>query len=122
MANPGPEALWLILRDTETRLKAFDTLIERYVGVDTGGLTIQRSEVPRTLLTDWRELRAGLFLTLGAAYGGALKGDRPSNDVETLARAMKKVLPPQLLAEVIAHLDPLTPFVEFLQRKDLEPR
>lgn len=32
-----------------------------------------------------------------------------------LASAMRKMLPPALLAEVIDHLDPLTPFVEFLR-------
>lgn len=36
-------------------------------------------------------------------------------DFRTLASAMRKVLPTPLLAEVIAHLDPLTPFVEFLK-------
>jgi hypothetical protein len=36
-----------------------------------------------------------------------------------LASAMRKTLPPALLAEVIAHLDPLTPFVEFLRRNTL---
>lgn len=39
---------------------------------------------------------------------------------EALASAMKKLLPPELLADVVAHLDPLTPFVEFLRRTDLE--
>ena len=32
-----------------------------------------------------------------------------------LASAMRKMLPPALLAEVIAHLDPVTPFVDFLR-------
>jgi hypothetical protein len=35
-----------------------------------------------------------------------------------LASAMRKMLPPALLAEVVAHLDPLTPFVEFLRTFD----
>lgn len=36
-------------------------------------------------------------------------------DFAALASAMRKMLPAPLLAEVIAHLDPLTPFVEFLK-------
>lgn len=36
-------------------------------------------------------------------------------DFRVLASAMRKMLPPALLAEVIAHLDPLTPFVAFLK-------
>ena len=36
-------------------------------------------------------------------------------DFNVLASAMRKMLPPELLAEVIAHLDPLTPFVEYLR-------
>ena len=36
-------------------------------------------------------------------------------DFRMLASAMRKLLPPILLADVIAHLDPLTPFVEFLR-------
>lgn len=35
-----------------------------------------------------------------------------------LASAMRKMLPAPLLEQVIAHLDPLTPFVEFLRRMD----
>lgn len=36
-------------------------------------------------------------------------------DGSSLASAMRKLLPPPLLAEVIAHLDPLTPFIEALR-------
>ena len=39
----------------------------------------------------------------------------PQADMKPLASAMRKMLPPALLAEVVAHLDPLTPFVEFLR-------
>ena len=47
-------------------------------------------------------------------YKGAVS-PAPAPQFKALASAMKKVLPPALLAEVIAHLDPLTPFVEFLR-------
>jgi hypothetical protein len=40
----------------------------------------------------------------------------PAVDVQTLARAMRKVLPPDLLEQVLAHLDPLTPFVAALRQ------
>lgn len=40
-----------------------------------------------------------------------------SESLKHLASAMRKVLPPALLQEVIAHLDPLTPFVDFLQKE-----
>lgn len=46
-------------------------------------------------------------------------GQQESEKFRHLASAMKKMLPPALLAEVIAHLDPLTPFVEFLRSYDL---
>jgi hypothetical protein len=37
------------------------------------------------------------------------------NTLRDLASAMKKMLPPLLLAEVIAHLDPLAAFVDVLR-------
>ena len=40
---------------------------------------------------------------------------------QALASAMRKMLPPALLAEVIAHLDPVTPFVEFLRTYEPAP-
>lgn len=42
----------------------------------------------------------------------------PPLDHRVLASAMKKMLPPELLAEVIVHLDPLASFVEYLQTVD----
>ena len=50
----------------------------------------------------------------------ALAGKSPlpasaAPDFRVLASAMKKMLPPALMAEVVAHLDPLTPFVAFLR-------
>ena len=42
-----------------------------------------------------------------------------SPDLRALASAMRKVLPPALLEEVLAHLDPLTPFVAVL--RSVEP-
>jgi len=41
--------------------------------------------------------------------------NRRARDFEHLASAMKKMLPAPLLAEVLAHLDPLTPFLQFLR-------
>jgi hypothetical protein len=35
--------------------------------------------------------------------------------LRALAHTMRKVLPPALLAEVLAHLDPLTPFLDYLR-------
>lgn len=48
----------------------------------------------------------------------------PDPQLAHLASAMKKVLPPDLLAEVIAHLDPLTPFLKAIRDRaegDNEP-
>ena len=45
---------------------------------------------------------------------GEARQEERKPDYRVLASAMRKMLPPALLAEVIAHLDPLTPFVEYL--------
>jgi hypothetical protein len=37
------------------------------------------------------------------------------SDLEHLASAMKKTLPPKVFKELLEHLDPLTPFVAFLR-------
>lgn len=39
-------------------------------------------------------------------------------DFRALASAMRKVLPPALLTQVIKHLDPLTPFLAFLRSEE----
>lgn len=41
----------------------------------------------------------------------------PPADFRALASAMQKMLPPPILADVIAHLDPVTPFVAFLREQ-----
>ena len=38
-------------------------------------------------------------------------------DIRLLASTLRKVLPPTLLAEVLAHLDPLTPFLAALRKE-----
>ena len=38
-----------------------------------------------------------------------------TQQMKSLASAMKTLFPPPLLAEVIAHLDPATPFLEYLR-------
>jgi len=61
--------LMLFLQETEARLKAFDEGVERTCAAT------RTSSVARAILADWRKLRPGLYITLGAAYGGALKRD-----------------------------------------------
>jgi len=51
----------------------------------------------------------------------AARPQEPSDILKHLASAMRKVLPPDLLAEVVAHLDPLTPFMEFLRQTPPAP-
>jgi len=65
---------------------------------------------------------ARLFDGARTAYGAWLKLEAMESRVlaaedrlKHLASAMRKTLPPELLKEVLAHLDPLTPFVEFLR-------
>ena len=43
--------------------------------------------------------------------GASLSGSAPSTQLQVLASALKKVLPPQLLQEVIDHCDPLAAFL-----------
>ncbi len=51
-----------------------------------------------------------------AAAVSGVQTPEPQKDVlKNLASAMRKVLPPKLFAEVVAHLDPLTPFLDELQ-------
>jgi hypothetical protein len=66
LAHPSPAMLAWILRETETRLKAFDELVE-------GTCAGLEDETPRAILHDWRELRSGLYVTLGAARTGSKK-------------------------------------------------
>jgi hypothetical protein len=44
-----------------------------------------------------------------------------TKEIALLASAMKKVLPPDLLAEVLAHCDPLTPFLKAIEDARVEP-
>jgi len=66
--TPDPR-LPLILQETEQRLTAFDEFIERTCG------TSPTPSGARTFLGEWRQLRPGLYILLGAAYGGMLKRD-----------------------------------------------
>lgn len=83
-----------------------------------------------TMFTAWERARAALLRASGEPQqepAGNIIWVRAQRDVAEerlaeerakfahLASAMRKMLPPALLAEVIAHLDPLTPFVEFLR-------
>lgn len=57
-------------------------------------------------------------VTTGMALGQ--KMGEPSQ-LEHLARAMKKVLPPALLAELLDHLDPLPRFLAALRKEEPTP-
>jgi hypothetical protein len=48
--------------------------------------------------------------------GHEVHGERiPDESLKHLASAMKQVLPPELLQQVMDHMDPLTPFLEYLR-------
>lgn len=65
--------------------------------------------------SDLKLQTADLFREVGRLSAGAT----PTQEWQRhLASAMRKMLPPRLYAEVLEHLDPLTPFVQFLREYD----
>lgn len=55
---------------------------------------------------------------LGNLGEGMMLAAFPETQLELAARAMRKVLTPELLEEVLQHLDPLAAFVKVLRESD----
>ncbi len=103
----------LIAERDEAKVERFEirTLAAEYGWTYTGSLW------------EWLRRHLGAMTDRVCAAESALDEARKARDegFAALASAMRKMLPASLLAEVAAHLDPLTPFVEFLRGMDPSP-
>lgn len=143
-ADPPPERSNLSLRlcaeqiaqhiDRE-RPKLFDACISagpwaptlRELAARIAALDTTRAALCRVLLepempqTDEALLQAAHNVVANEAFYRERVDTERYVSLRTAARAMRKVLPPVLLAEVLAYVDPLTPFVDFLRAMEEPP-
>lgn len=85
---------------------------EEYKAASTAGAEQEQDLIIETTNATLLCLKCGNEQPLVSSAPAAGEG------YKALASAMRKMLPPELLAEVVAHLDPLTPFVNFLREYD----